>query len=103
MSLSVDAKKRLVIATTSDQVGAEIAAAIDALHAVTAAATVAAMGTTTNLPASNLVAVDAANPTKAEVDTGIDTLKTAAEARLDAIEAKIDAILASIKAASLMA
>ncbi len=82
----------------------------------------AALGATTNMtalvvaaasiPASNFTAGNAAEPTKAEVDAGIDTLKTAvvsyldvkadnvdvetlraeAEARLDAAEAKLDAV-----------
>lgn len=63
-----------------------------------------------------------AEPTGAEVDTAInalrdkvetaldaksdnadlETLRTEAEARLDAIEAKIDAVIASLKAANIM-
>ena len=97
------------------------------------AAAIAALGTTTaltalvpaatNLTASNLTAAIPSAPTKAEVDAGIDvvasevetalglkadnddveTLRTQAEARLDAIEAKVDAFLAAVKAAGLMA
>lgn len=102
-------------------------------NGIPVAATIAALGTTsnltalvvtaTNIAASNFTAAIPAEPTKAEVDAGIDTLKTAVvtaldlkadnadvetlrtetEARLDAIEAKIDAFLASVKAAGLMA
>lgn len=97
------------------------------------AANVAALGETVDLTAlvvtetviaaSDFTASNAAEPTKAEIDAGIDTLKTAVvdaldlkadnedvetlrtevEARLDAIEAKIDDVLAKLIAASLMA
>lgn len=108
-----------------------VVAAIDAQGSGPAAAATA-LGTTSNLSpavvvatviaASNLTAAIPAEPTKAEVDAGIDTLKTAAvtalnlkadnvdvetlrtqtEARLDAIEAKIDEVIAKLKAAALM-
>lgn len=94
---------------------------------------IAALGSTSNLSAlvvantiiaaSNFTASNAAAPTKAEVDAGIDTLKTAVvtalnlkadnvdcetlrtqiEVRLDAIEAKIDAFLAANKTSGQMA
>lgn len=79
--------------------------------------------TATSIAASNFTAAVAAEPTKAEVDFGINTLKTAVvtaldlkadnadcellrtqtEARLDAIEAKVDAVIASLIAALAMA
>lgn len=94
---------------------------------------VAEMGVTSNLsallPTAAVITASAgtyaipAEPTGAEVDAAIDqatakvvtallakadnvdaeTLRTQAEARLDAIEAKIDAILAALKDAGLMA
>jgi hypothetical protein len=67
------------------------------------AAAIAALGTTTNMSASNLTAAIPTAPTKAEVDAGINALAAKAEARLDAIESKVDAFLASLKAAGLMA
>lgn len=97
------------------------------------AAAIAAMGNTTDLIAavvvpatiadSNLTAVNAAAPTKAEIDAGINTLKTAVvnvlnikadnvdletlitstEARLAAIEAKVDAVIATLKTSGVTA
>lgn len=97
------------------------------------AAVVAALGVTSALsalvPAAAVISASAgtyaipAEPTGAEVDTAIDqatakvvtallakadnvdaeTLRTQAEARLDAIEAKVDAVIAALKSAGLMA
>ncbi|OFZ54972.1 MAG: hypothetical protein A2428_03100 [Bdellovibrionales bacterium RIFOXYC1_FULL_54_43] len=67
--------------------------------------------TATVIAGSNLVAVNAAEPTKAEVDTGIDTLKTAVVTALDlkadnadlvTVAAKLDAVIAALKVAGLM-
>lgn len=132
MSLSSEAKYHLSVAMSNDKLAQEVAGAIDALHTAAPAAHVAVLGSTSNLSAavvsatviaaSDLTAVDSAHPTKAEVDTGIDTLKSAvvsaldlkadnadletlrtqAEARLDAIEAKIDAVINALVAAGLM-
>jgi len=90
------------------------------------AATVAELGTTTNLTALVVTATTVANVatggtpdcSAAAIDTvflsvktaldlkadnaDVETLRTEAEARLDAIEAKIDAILGAIKGAGLM-
>jgi len=93
---------------------------------------VADLGSTSNLTAlvveaatisaSDFTASNAAEPTKAEIDVGIDalkdkvitalglkadnadveTLRTEVEARLDAIEAKIDATLAALRAAKVI-
>lgn len=106
---------------------------IDAKTLSEQGATIAAIGTTTNLSAavvvastiaaSNFTAAIPAEPTKAEVDAGIDTLKTAVvaildikadnadletlrtqtEARLDAIEAKMDVIIAALKTTGVIA
>ena len=95
--------------------------------------TIAAVGTTTNLSAavvtastiaaSNLTAAIPTAPTKAEVDAGINTLKTAVvaildikadnadletlrtqtEARLDGAESKIDTIIAALKTTGVIA
>lgn len=97
------------------------------------ATAIAAMGNTTDLIAavvvpatiadSNLTAANAAAPTKAEVDAGINTLKaavvnvlnikadnvdletliTSTEARLAAIEAKVDAVIAALKTSGVTA
>lgn len=131
--LSDNARKALNIALGSKQdgIGDEVADAIDASGAGPAAA-VSAIGTTANLSAlvpaaasisaSNFTAAIPAEPTKAEVDAGIDalkakvvtalglkadnadveTLRTEVEARLDVIEAKVDLIIANFKASSQM-
>lgn len=104
-----------------------------AMSSATQASVIAALGVTSNLsvlvvtatdiPASNFTAAIPAEPTKAEIDAGIDavvlnieaaldlksdnadveTLRTQSEARMDAIEAKVDALIAALKAAGLMA
>lgn len=133
MALSKRSKDILIVAMADRRSAQEITTAIDALvHIAEPAADVAALGTTTALSAavvaaatianSNLTAAVPAEPTKAEVDTGIDTLRTAAvgylnvkadnvdvetlrtqvEARLDGAEAKIDAVITSLVAAGLM-
>ena len=97
---------------------ATVIAALGATSDLSAAVVVA-----TDIPASNFTAANAAEPTKAEIDAGIDavvlnietalnlkadnadveTLRTQSEARLDAIEAKVDALIAALKTAGLMA
>jgi len=101
MALSTKAKKRIEVALARRQEALEVIAAIDSNGSGPAAA-VAALGVTTNLPVSNLTAAIPAEPTKAEVDAGINTLRVAAEARLDAIEAAVDAVTAALKAAGMM-
>lgn len=101
MALSAKARKRLEVAMARRQEALEVIAAIDA-NGSGPAASVAALGSTTNLPVSNMTAAIPAEPTKAEVDAGINTLRVAAEARLDAVEAKIDAVIAALKAAGMM-
>lgn len=96
------------------------------------AAAIAALGSTSNMTAlsptaANISAVsgtygNATEPTGAEVDTSInvlttavntkldlkadnadvETLRTEAEARIDAVEAKVDAVIAAMKTAKLM-
>ena len=89
MALSAKAKARFEKAMAKRVEATEITNAIDALHAVAAAAHVAPLGTTTNL-----VGVDGTASNAAPL--------VGTEARLDAIEAKIDAVIASLKAAGLM-
>lgn len=132
MALSTAARRRLEVALAQRAAAKEIADAID-LGGNPQAAAVAALGTTTNMtafvitaavisPSAGTYAVPA-TPTGAEVDTAInqlaakvvtaladkadnadaETLRTEAEARLDAIEAKVDAVIAALKTASLMA
>jgi hypothetical protein len=131
MSLSQSLKDQLLSVFRTPESRDTVVAAIDAFGSGPAAA-VAAIGTTSNLSAavvanttiaaSNLTAAVSADPTKAEVDAGIDTLKSAVvtalnlkadnvdvetlrtqvEARLDVIEAKIDALIAALKASDQM-
>jgi hypothetical protein len=112
--------------------GSEIADAIDIGFNAIPASNIPALGSTANMTAlvpaaasisnSTSTAVDSANPTMTEVNTAVDaasakvitalglkadnvdaeTLRTEAEARLDAIEAKIDAIIAAMIVAGLM-
>lgn len=106
MALSQAARDYLVIALSNKRLGAEVADAIDA-GGNAQAATVAALGATTNLPATAAVLstsntyTDAA--VKAAIDGAVTALRAAAETRLDNAEAKIDAVIASLKAAHLMA
>jgi hypothetical protein len=132
MTISTRAAKRFKVAMGNGDDGAEIISAIEAGGNPQADA-VAAIGATSNLSAlavtatvisdSDFTAANAAEPTKAEIDAGIDTLRTAVvtaldlkadnadcetlrtevEARLDAIEAKVDALIAALKSAGLMA
>lgn len=132
MALSDRTKDILVVAMADRRAALEMSSAVDSGSNLQASA-IAALGATSNMTAlavtatvianSNFTAAIPAEPTKAEVDAGIDTLRTAvvnalnlkadnadaetlrteAEARLDAIEAKIDAVIAALKAASLMA
>jgi hypothetical protein len=136
MALNKRQKERLEIAlgdfaSRNEDVKA-IIAAVDSVLLESRADYVAPLGTTANLTAlvptpadiaaSDFTAIDANDPTKAEIDAGIDvlkdavesaldlkadnadveTLRTEAEARLDAIEAKIDAWLAKQVAAGQM-
>ncbi len=100
MSLSVEAKRRLAVAVTSESVGTELAAAIDA-QGSGPAARVAAFGTTTAIPAA--ACAGAATPTATQVNAAIDTAAAAAELRLDAIETKINTILSAMVTAGTMA
>lgn len=105
MSLSQKLKDRISVAITNKDDANELIAAIEASVASPAAA-VAAMGSTTNLPASNatLSTSDtyADADVKVSIDGAVDALRTATESRLDAIEAKIDAVIASLKASGQM-
>lgn len=89
MALSVKQRRQLVAALADKKIGNEIADVINA-GGNTNAATVAALGTT-----SNLVGVNGTGSNAAPL--------VGTEARLDAIESKIDAILSSLKAAGIMA
>lgn len=100
MTLSADAVKRLKTAVTSGDVGAELAAAIDASGSGPAAL-VAALAASTNLPAA--ACAGAATPSATNVNAAIDTVAAVAETRLDNLEIKVNAILAALKAANLMA
>ena len=131
MSLSSNAQKALNNALANKELGEEVAAAIDAqgsgpadeVDAIGSTADMSALvPSAASISASNLTAVSAPDPTKAEVDAGIDALKNKvitaldlkadnadvetmrgeAEDRLDVIEAKIDEVIAALKAANLM-
>lgn len=66
--------------------------------AAAVAATVAALGTTTNF-----TAIGGSFADLAAARTAVNTLATEAEARLDAVETKVDSVIAALKAAGLMA
>lgn len=132
MALSKRAKDALKRAMTDKRAADELSAAIDAGGNVQAAS-VAALGATSNLsalvPTASVITDSAgtyavpAEPTGAEVDTAInelrdkvetaldlkadnadaETLRTQVESRLDAVEGKADAIIAALKTAGLMA
>ena len=89
MALSDKAKEALRRAVTEDESADEIEAAINA-GANDQAASVAAIGTTTDL-----TGVDGTGNNAADLAT--------TEARLDVIEAKIDEVIAALKAANIMA
>lgn len=106
MALSTAARRRLEVALARRSISEEIANEIDSLHAVEAAANVALLGTTTNIPAVSVtlsttdIYADAA--VKTAIDAGANAVRTAAEARLDAIEAKVDALISALITAELM-
>lgn len=100
--------KKVTKTATDKQIGVAFAAAgstddvvdvklYEVGDGVPVAATVAALGTTTNLTAIAGVFADLA-----AARTAVNTLATETEARLDAIEAKVDSILTSLKNAGLM-
>lgn len=100
MSLSTNAKRRLEVALGNKTLGDEVAAAIDSSGSGPATA-VAAIGTTTNIPAA--ACAGGATPSATNVNAAIDTVATAVEGRLDTLEIKVDAIIAALKGANLMA
>lgn len=130
--LSTRTKNIVRVAMADKRAADELSAAVNA-GSNSQAAAVAAIGASSNLTAlavtatvianSNFTAAIPAEPTKAEVDAGIDTLRTAVvtalnlkadnadaealrtevEVRLDAIEAKVDAVIAALKASAQMA
>lgn len=101
MALTAEQTRVLKIALADEEIGAAIAAAIDASGSGPAA-NVPALGATTDIAASAATYAIPAEPTGAEVDTAIDDTIVFVEARLDAIEAKVDAVIASLIAANLM-
>jgi hypothetical protein len=100
MSLSDDAKRRLVVALASADAGEEVALAIESPSG-SPAADVPAIGATTNLPAAACAGTTA--PSATNVNAAIDTVSAVVESRLDTAESKINAILSSLKTAGLMA
>lgn len=109
MALSTKAKARFEKAMAKRAEAKEITDAIDALHAVAAAATVAALagtmtGTTTGTMSD--VAAIALSTTDtysdAAVNTAVNTAITKTNLELKELQTKVNAILTSLKAASLM-
>ena len=100
MALSKKTKEILTVAMADKKSAAELAAAIDTGFNATPAAHIGALGATSNLPAAALSTSDTYSD--AAVNAAINSVKSAAESRLDAIEAKVDAILAALQAAGLM-
>lgn len=103
--LSAELKKRIRVAITDESTADELIAAIQASVA-SPASDVAAIGSTSNIPVSNVTLSTANTYSDAAVKTAIDAaanaIRVAAEARLDVIEAKVDEILSAIKTAGLM-
>ncbi|NJO48113.1 MAG: hypothetical protein HC840_00190 [Leptolyngbyaceae cyanobacterium RM2_2_4] len=89
MALSDKTKEIMIVALANKAAGQELAAAVDA-GGNAQAASVAAIGATTDL-----VGVDGTGSNAAPL--------AGTESRLDAIEAKVDAVIAALKAAGLMA
>lgn len=100
MTISTEAKRRLAVAVTSNEVADELVAAIDA-QGSGPATVVAAIGASTNLPAA--ACAGGAAPTAAQVNAAIDTVAAVAETRLDTLESRVNDILAALKASSQMA
>lgn len=98
MALSEKTKEILIVALANKKAGEEIAQAIDSDNGNPQAASVAVLGTT-----SDLSAIAGSYADLAAARTSVNTLKNEAEARLDAIEAKIDAVITALKNADLMA
>jgi len=92
MALSLKAKKRFEAAMARRQEATEITTAIDSLHAVAPAASIAAIGAM-----AGVAKIDVADAGPMDVATaaGVDT-------RLATLQAKIDSILVALKAAGLM-
>ena len=88
MALSAKARKRLEVAMARRAEALEVIAAIDS-NGSGPAATVAAIGAT-----SNLVGVDGTGSNAAPL--------AGTEARLDVVEGKINAVIAALKAAGMM-
>lgn len=83
MTISTNAKARLAVAVTSNDVANELVAAIDS-QGSGPAAVVTAIGTTVAIPSAACAGGSA--PTAAQVNTAIDAVAAGAESRLDAIE-----------------
>jgi len=99
MPLSTKVLRRLAVALGNKAAADAIAAAIDA-QGSGPAAKVTAIGTTAALPAA--ACAGGATPAATDVNTAINTVTAAAEARLDGVEGKVDAIIAALKGANLM-
>ncbi len=103
--LSNELKERIRVAITDKETADELISAIE-LGVAPQADNVPVLGSTTNLPASNVTLsttdtyTDAA--VKAAIDAAVDALRTAVESRLDAAEGKIDAVIGSLVDSEIM-
>jgi hypothetical protein len=106
MALSAKCRKRLEVAMARRAEAKELADTIDTGFNATPAASIAALGSTVNIPVVNVTLSTSDTYTDAAVKTAIDAganaVRTAAETRLDNIEAKVDALLAALVTAGLM-
>lgn len=103
MTISADTRTKLRNGVADRDAADELSDAIDAANAGgSVVANVAAIGATSNIPASAATYAIPAEPTGAEVDTAIDDTVVFIEARLDTIEAKVDAVIAAMIAAGHM-
>jgi uncharacterized protein YggE len=95
MSLSKSAKEYLIVALANKKIGEEVAAAIDSSGSGPAASISA-------ITPSDMTAIAATYADLAAARASVNTLRTDAEARLDAVEAKLNSVIAALKAAGLM-
>lgn len=99
MAIDSHTKQRLLSVFRTPEDRDVVVAAIEA-GANPVAATVAAIPASTNLPTA--ATAGGSTPTAANVDTSVNALATATEARMDAVEAKINQVIAALQAAGLM-
>ncbi len=106
MALSAKAQRLLETALAAQGIyndaAQEIIDAINGVLVEAVAAHVAALGALAALSASNFTAAIPAEPTKAEIDVGINALAAKVDTKIGLVQAKLDAFLAAQVAAGQM-